>query len=392
MITVLLIAAGLAWLMAMWPFGPYQLSLLAIRRLRGALPAPRKVGSPPASYALCLCVHNERSCIEAKIADMLRMADEAEGRLEILVYVDGANDGTPEILREHEDRIRLFVSAENQGKTEGMNLLARNTDAEILIYTDANVLAGERPIAVLDRYFADREIGCVCSDLTYVNPGDSATAEVGSAYWRLNEWSKALETDTGSVMGADGALYAIRRALHEEVPDGLIDDLFISLSVLIAGGRVVRAPELRAFETHAIDAKDEFSRKIRIACECMHIHFRLWPRLRKLDGLHLYKYIAHRLARWMCGVCLLAGGVFAASAITAMIGPLVTLAIGTAGLSVVAIGVVSRNRIVLAAWNALLAIVGTTVGVWRAFRGRRAITWSIAASSRRVPSVARAAP
>jgi hypothetical protein len=33
------------------------------------------------------------------------------------------------------------------------------------------------------------------------------------------------------------------------VPNGLIDDIFVSLGILLAGYRVVRAPELRAFET-----------------------------------------------------------------------------------------------------------------------------------------------
>ena len=128
-----------------------------------------------------------------------------------------------------------------------------------------------------------RSIGCVCSDLTYINPNDSATARIGAGYWRINEWSKSLETDTGSVIGADGSLFAIRRSLHRPVPKGLFDDIYVSLSVLLQGRRVVRAPDLKAFETHTTNAEDEFRRKVRIACECMHVHFTLWPELRRLD-------------------------------------------------------------------------------------------------------------
>jgi hypothetical protein len=52
------------------------------------------------------------------------------------------------------------------------------------------------------------------------------------------------------VIGADGSLFAIRRRPQRPVPNTLIDDIFISLGILLAGYRVVRAPELRACETY----------------------------------------------------------------------------------------------------------------------------------------------
>ena len=67
---------------------------------------------------------------------------------------------------------------------------------------------------------------------------------------------------------------------------------------------MVRAPELKAFETHTTKAEDEFRRKVRIACECMHVHFTLWPELRRLDAWNVYKYIGHRLLRWIGGYLL----------------------------------------------------------------------------------------
>src|SRR5205823_3735519 len=155
---------------------------------------------------------------------------------------------------------------------------------------DANVRIDPDAVAVLRRYFADPSIGCVCSHLSYVNASQSATASVGSVFWSFNEWSKGLETATGSVIGADGSLFAIRRQLHRLVPKGLIDDLVVPLGILLAGYRVVRAPELRAFETHATEAADEFRRKVRIASQCMHVHFELWPELRRLGLWNLYKY------------------------------------------------------------------------------------------------------
>ena len=321
MTALLFILAVLTAVIGLWPFGPYQASLALARRLHRFPPVPRPDGPGPSTFALCVCAYNERTCIEAKIADMLRLREAAGGDLEILVHVDAADDGTTEILRAHEKDIRLVVAPHRRGKTEGMNRLVDMTDAEIVIFTDANVAVGRDTVAVLRRWFADSTVGCVCADLTYVNADESATATVGSAYWRFNEWSKALETDTGSVLGADGALFAIRRSLHRPVPRGMIDDLHVSLSVLLQGARVVRAADLKAREMHATDAHDEFARKARIACECMHVHFDLWPRLRRLDLWHLYKYVGHRLLRWIGGFFLAASGLLTLAALATVVGP-----------------------------------------------------------------------
>ena len=276
--------AGIALPLGLWPFGIYQASLMAARRLRRFPPTPRSAGSGVAeTFAICLCAYNERAVIREKVEDMLRMREAAKGALDILVYVDAASDGTTEILEAYRDRIELHVSPERHGKTYGMNLLVSRTKASIIMFTDANVLIDPSAVAVLRRYFADPEIGCVCSSLTYVN-----TEELGHGRrWRrllrrLNEWTKALETATGSVIGADGSLFAVRRRLHRNVPKGLFDDIYVSVGVLLQGYRVVTAPELLAFETHSTVAQD-YRRKIRIACECMHVHFTLWPELRRLD-------------------------------------------------------------------------------------------------------------
>jgi cellulose synthase/poly-beta-1,6-N-acetylglucosamine synthase-like glycosyltransferase len=380
---LLLGLAGIALLLGLWPFGIYQASLMAARRLHRFPPTPRSAGSGAAeTFAICLCAYNERAVIREKVEDLLRMREAANGALDILVYVDAASDGTTEILEAYRDRIELHVSPERRGKTYGMNLLVSRTKASIIMFTDANVLIDPSAVAVLRRYFADPDIGCVCSSLTYVNTEDSATAAVGGAYWRFNEWTKALETATGSVIGADGSLFAIRSRLHRNVPKGLFDDIYVSLGVLLQGYRVVTAPELLAFETHSTVAQDEYRRKIRIACECMHVHFTLWSELRRLDPWNLYKYVSHRLFRWIGGYFLALATLLLLAALALLLGPFRTLALVAAGG--VGFWLLLRLEIGIAGklWNVLLAFIGTSVGVWQAWRGQRAVTWESPQSAR----------
>lgn len=385
MVGILLTMAVTAIVLAMWPFGPYQISLLLARYLYRFPPTPDPAARSDAShltFAICLCVYNEEAVISEKIADLLRLQEAAGGSLEILIYVDGASDRTPAILERYSDRITLTISKERRGKTYGMNLLVSQTTASIVLFTDANVIVDPTAVSVLFRYFSDASIGCVCAHLRYVNAMESATAAVGTAFWSFNEWSKGLETATGSVIGADGSLFAIRRRLHRPAPNGLFDDLYVSLGVLLSGFRVVRAPELKAYETHTTDAADEFRRKVRIACECMHVHFELWPELRKLDAWHLYKYVGHRLLRWIGGYLLAFGGLVLLADAAFTFGTLQVAILLIAALFLFAAAVRGHIGPAMAVWNVVLAFTGNTVGAWRAFRGERAITWELPASAR----------
>jgi glycosyltransferase involved in cell wall biosynthesis len=383
MLLALVIAAlgCICLLIGFYPFGPYQLSLLAARRFWPAAPVPQPdPEAAPETFAICLCAYNEEQTIEAKIEDLLQLR-RAAGELEILVYVDAASDRTAALLEPYQGRIRLMVSPERRGKTHGMNLLVGMTRASIVMFTDATVRIQPDAVAVLRRWFADPTIGCVCSHLTYVNDDEGATAAVGSAYWRLNEWTRSLETDSGSAIGGDGSLFAMRRSLHEPVPD-VIDDLFLPLVVLTQGHRVVRAPELQTFEWHTTAAEDEFARKIRIACQCMAVHATLWPRLRSLDAWHLYKYVMYRLLRWIGGWFMAAGVLLLTIAATLLVGLLPTLLLALLAGASLWLGLRLRLGPVEQLWNMLLAFAGNAIGAWRALRGERAITWNVAASAR----------
>src|SRR5207249_8584999 len=112
---------------------------------------------------------NEAAVIADKIEDLLRLREGAGGDLDILIYVDGATDGTASILEPYRDCIRVVVESDRRGKTHGMNVLVAQTRASIVMFTDANVRIDPIAVAVLRHYFADPTIGCVCSHLSYVN-------------------------------------------------------------------------------------------------------------------------------------------------------------------------------------------------------------------------------
>jgi cellulose synthase/poly-beta-1,6-N-acetylglucosamine synthase-like glycosyltransferase len=390
---LMLLGAASLWT-ALHPFTTYPLSLLLLRRLSiGKKSAWKwKAASSevtPGDIAVCMCAYNEERVIGAKIANLLQLRRAYPG-LEIFVYVDGATDGTAELLRAYEPEIRLVVATERRGKTHGMNRLVSLVDKPIVMFTDANVQVDVAAPGRLMRYFADPNVGCVCGHLRYTNSGASVTADSGSRYWRLEESIKRLESDTGSSICADGSLFAIRRALHRPPPDDLIDDMYVSLMVLCEGYRVVQADDVIAYEKSVTASGEEFSRKVRIACQAFNVHRVLWSRVRRTGALSVYKYVSHKWIRWL-SVFFMFGGALSLLLGSMLAGRYLLAVVGSTLAALAAFyGALSRSGPFAQAWDIFAAFAGTGVGVIRSIRGDRFQTWTPAASIRDAATIAAA--
>lgn len=379
--TTLFLTIGIVSLaLALHPFVTYPLSLLVLKALRRRRPA-RPAQDGQLTFAVCMCAYNEAAVIEEKVLNLLSLRDREPG-LQIYIYVDAATDETAEILRRYESDLNLHISSERHGKTYGMNLLSLQAEADILVFTDANVMLDRYCLRDLKRHFADPQMGCVCGNLTYTNGDASVTASTGSLYWRFEEAIKRLEADTGSSMGADGSIFAVRRSLRRAPPDHIIDDMYVSLMVLIEGHRVIQARDVRGYEESVTRSAEEFSRKVRIACQAFNVHRLIWPRLRQLDLLTRYKYVSHKLLRWVCIYFL---AVAAAALFVAMLSAgYAAVACALLALSVFAAFLGYRWSIKPFAQvvDLLTALAGTGLGVWRSIRGERFQTWTPANSIR----------
>ena len=388
----LLFGAGILAAVGLHPFTTYPLSLVALARLRprpiaavSAVPDTNAItdagNGAGARVALCVCAYNEEKVIRAKAENMISMRRLAPG-LELLIYIDAASDRTAEILREYESDITVIASTLRHGKTFGMNALVQASNADFVVFSDANVTFAPDAIPRLLARFADPEVGCVCGHLIYTLADDSATAVTGSLYWRLEETIKELETRSGSTMGADGSIFAIRRALHRPPPPDIIDDMYVSLSILCSGHRLVRASDALAFEAATSKPADEFRRKVRIACQAFNVHRVLQADLAELSLLDKYKYVSHKLLRWFSVYLLLA----------AMLCLVAGLTVLTAWLPLL-LGVIAAAALLLTAWlrpagppgkvvDIGAAFVATGVGVMRSLRGERFQVWTPPASAR----------
>lgn len=383
MVIFLYVLSGLFLLLAIHPFTTYPLSLLLVRKLTKPADAPKPLEhGRQLRFAICMCAYNEERVMHQKMANLLALRKQ-DPDLEILVYVDGATDRTAEILHGYSEQIQLIDSRERHGKTHGMNLLVAQATAPVIVFTDATVLLDEQALVKLRPYFDDPDVGCVSGHLVYTNFGESATAKSGSMYWRLEEWIKKLEGETGSVMGADGSLFAIRKALHHPPPDHLIDDMYVSFMILGEGYRIVQATDVTAYEASVSDPREEFRRKARIACQAFNVHCFLWPRIRKFAPLTLYKYLSHKLIRWFTIYSLSLSAFFLLLALIMAGAAPVALLLVFSMLTFLVIGSLYAITPFSQIADLLIALAGAGFGVWQSIRGKRYQTWVPAASIRK---------
>ncbi|AMK17681.1 MULTISPECIES: glycosyltransferase [Sphingobium] len=357
----------------LWPFLFYPLIL---RVLPTRPEAPRQGVTPSAS--LVFCAYNEATAMSDKLAN-LAMLKHRYPALEILAYDDGSSDDTASLIAAQGDLVTLVRGPGRSGKAHGMKQLAARARGDILIFTDANVLLDEDAIDNLLARYADPDVGGVLGSLHYMGEGESATASVGSLYWRLEERLKDEESRTGNALGADGSIFSVRRTLYPDFPDSVLDDLTVSMAVLFAGKRLVKAKDVIARERLVAARGDEYRRKVRIAARAWHTHSYLRPQLRRMSRLDRFKYGSRKIVRWFGGLFIVAGAL-AALALAFSLSPLVALAGVMIVLVLLVLGLRAKGGPLAAVVDILIAYAATLQGVLKAMRGRTVTVWNPAKS------------
>jgi cellulose synthase/poly-beta-1,6-N-acetylglucosamine synthase-like glycosyltransferase len=237
------------------------------------------------------------------------------------------------------------------------------------------------------RNFADPEVGCVCGQKTYLARSSVATARGERLYWRLEEYLKRCESLSGSVAGADGAIYAVRKRLYVPFDEDLIDDMLISLNIFAQGYRLVAEPEARAFEHTTTIAKEEYARKSRIVATAIRTLARNRDFLNPFkSGLMAWRMLSHKVFRWMVPFFLI--GLAASLGALLLEGRYAFVGIAAAVFGLLALfgGLLQRSgrrsKVLSLPYYFMLVNAAAFVGWWRFVTGRIEKAWEKPESSR----------
>ncbi len=258
-------------------------------------PVKRAAGEPLVSVVMV--VRNEEAVLARKLRNLLEL--DYPGNFQIVVVSDGSTDGTESILREHarNPQVHVMLNQLAGGKAMGLNAAMSVANGDIVVFTDARQEIEPGAIRLLMENFADPEVGAVSGELMLGNPANGETGRGMGLYWQIEKRVRELEAAAGSVVGATGALYAVRRELVVEVPaDTILDDVFIPMSVARQRFRVVFDERAKAWDRPDLGTHREFRRKVRTLTGNYQL-LQLAPWLLRKQNPLRFEFISHKLIR-----------------------------------------------------------------------------------------------
>jgi cellulose synthase/poly-beta-1,6-N-acetylglucosamine synthase-like glycosyltransferase len=297
----------------LYTFFGYPLAVWLLARLRNREVV--KADITPQVSVVIAC-HNEQDNIEARIKNIFE-SEYPPDLINIVIVSDGSTDFTAERARRYaSDRVSLFAYGDQRGKATALNLGVEIATGEIIVFADARQSFEPGAIRKLISNFADSGVGAVSGELLIDGAVGASVGEGVGLYWKYEKWIRKSESRSGSVIGATGAIYAIRRELWRPLPENtILDDVYTPMSIALAGHRVVFEEKARAHDKAVESAGREFARKVRTLTGNYQL-CQLMPRLLLPNSALLFQFYSHKLMRLAAPIFLLL--ILAASVILAV--------------------------------------------------------------------------
>ncbi len=252
---------ALVWTHALYPLAAGLLARVRTRRVRKEAIEPQ--------VTVIVAAYNEEPVIERRLENLLTL-DYPADKLDVVVTSDASTDRTHELVERLGDRVRLIVNPRG-GKVAAQNRAVRETDGEIVAFSDANATWAADALRQLVANFADPDVAYVCGRLV-LEAADGSNRE--GIYWRYELAQREAESRLGSVTGGNGSIYAVRRSDYVEVDPKWGHDLSFPYRMVQAGRRAVYEPAAKAFEKPTPSNETEYRRKVRMFEHCWEITLR----------------------------------------------------------------------------------------------------------------------
>jgi cellulose synthase/poly-beta-1,6-N-acetylglucosamine synthase-like glycosyltransferase len=290
-----------------YAYAIYPIVVWGLTRLFGRLAtSPALAEDDLPSVSLLIAAYNEEQVIASRIENALAL-DYPADRLEVVVASDGSSDATAQIVSAFKDRrIRLLQSPLRRGKATVLNAAFRHVRGDIVLLSDANTFTDRSALRRLVRWFENPRVGIVCGQLVLTDPATGRN--VDGLYWRYETFLKRCEGRLGGLLGANGAIYAIRRSSFAGIwNDTIVDDFVIPLVTRLRSGcEIVYDEDAVAYEETPHDFSTEFSRRSRIGAGGFQSIIRLRGLLNPSQGWTTFTFVSHKVLRWLCPFLLIA--------------------------------------------------------------------------------------
>jgi len=278
---------ALVWTHAAYPAFAALLARVAARRVRKADVEP--------TVTVIIAAYNEEASIARRIENLLSL-DYPRDKLQVVVTSDASTDRTEEIALQYPG-VQVITNPKG-GKVAAQDRAVRQTESEIVAFSDANCTWAPDALRVLVRAFGDPDVAYVCGQLRILQ-ADGSNKE--GVYWRYEMVVRDAESNLGSITGGNGSIYALRRSDYVEVDPRFGHDLSLPYLMVQRRRRAVYEPAAHAFEKPTPSNETEYRRKVRMFEHCWLIVLR-GRMLRRLGPVYGLEIVSHRLLRYGSGI------------------------------------------------------------------------------------------
>lgn len=245
-----------------WAYAGYPALALLLARGRAAA-AAADPAQPPVTVVVA--ARDEAERIGPRLRNLLA-SDYPPDAIRVLVVDDGSSDDTAARANGLGDpRVEVLRLPVAQGKAAALNAALARVATPLVAFADARQSWARGTLAALVAPFADPQVGVVAGELHLRSARHDAHAVAADgAYQRLERALRRAEGVLGWAHAASGAVYALRTALFEPLPPGLLlDDVLVPLQARRRGARLAVAPEAVALDEAGVALTREFRRKLR---------------------------------------------------------------------------------------------------------------------------------
>jgi cellulose synthase/poly-beta-1,6-N-acetylglucosamine synthase-like glycosyltransferase len=326
--------------------------------------------------SIVVVVRNEEQVLKRKLENLLALDYPAE-LMQLVVVSDGSADRTEAILHEYASnpRVSVMLNQLPRGKALGLNDAFQLAQGDVVVFTDARQTIEPGGLRLLLENFADPQVGCVSGQLMLGSVGECGGQGIGS-YWRIEKRIRELEAVSGSVVGATGAFYAIRRNLLVPLPHEIVlDDVYLPMQVVRQGLRVVFDARARVWDVD-LGTQREFARKVRTLSGNYQL-LQLAPWLLSRANPIRFEFVSHKLLRLVAPFALAAVLVASLVLRTPIYRLALTLQLAFYGLSFLSVAKLKEGLVARAAEAAFTFVVLNTAAVvaFASFVSGRKAAW-----------------
>ena len=325
------------------------------------------------AVSIVIAAWNEAPRLVARINNCLEQRYPSD-HLEVIIVSDGSTDDTFSVVSAFDHRrVRLVQLEKREGKAAALNAGVSTAEGEIVVFTDARQRFAPDVVARLVSHFPDPAVGAVTGELVLESEKGLPEGKGMGLYWTIEKAIRSMESAVDSVVGATGAIYAIRKELYRPLQPGtILDDVVVPMTIAMQGFRVVFDRQAIAVDQLAGDYRQEFRRKVRTLAGNYQA-FRWYPNWLSPKQNRLFiQVVSHKLCRLAAPFTLLllfitSLALFSSGYASLFVLQILAYTMALVGWMLLRLGV--RERVTAAAFSFCLLNYAALMGAVRFFRG-----------------------